>query len=318
MMHSIDSSLTIVDTSIRETVWTKRHAIPSHIHDKLQVFFDYGSVINVYGKWMVFDHYDQLDTTWMKVRKAIAAGKLYDCSAKCTTMMYNPTKEGPGPSTSGVICVYTNQQNVKGVGYNLIKIVERDIIYKTEVDTRNYKFKHAGTLQQILPRIYWNNGKPSSQCTNKPYLTTSMKRDDIWHLNIVRAPEQFGSKKASGRWILELENIETTNVWHFIKDCIKNGNIIGIIKMVCPPKRDSESQTEKPVFYVYTSKSHIQSVGMKLIELVKRDVTFEHRPQRGVQGVSDTLHWNDGKPEYETKPEYKTTPQPPTQGMWII
>ena len=246
---------------------------------------------------MVFDHYDKLDITWKKICTAMAREELYGCSAKCTTRRYNPTKEGPGPSTTGVICVYTNQRNVEGVGYKLIQIVKRDITYKTVVDTRNYKFKHAGTLpKNHLKVIYWNYGKPSPWCANGPCYTTSLKRADTWYLNVVIAPEPFGSMEASGRWILKLENRETTGMWHIIKDRIESGNkAYGIIKMECPPKLDRKSRTEKPTFYVYASRDDHKSVGMNLIELFKRDLVFE---QRGAHGVVETLYWNHGKPVY--------------------
>ena len=260
----------------------------------------------------MFDYYDKLDTTWKKIRTAMARGELYGCSAKCTTMRYDPTKEGPGPSTSGVICVYTRERNVEGVGFKLIQIVKRDIMYKTVVDTRNYKFKHAGTLlNKDLKRIYWNHGKPSHTCTDGPcYNTISLKRADMWHLNVVIAPEPFGSMEASGRWILKLENRETTSMWHIIKDRIESGNkAYDIIKMECPRKLARESRTEKPTFYVYTSRDDHKSVGMNLIELVKRDLTFEHRPQRGMQGVMETLYWNHGKPVYKGTPHLPTVTQ---------
>ena len=55
--------------------------------------------------------------------------------AACTTMKHDPTQEGPGPSTTCVICVYTEEHDMDTIGFKLIEIVQQDIKYKTESDT---------------------------------------------------------------------------------------------------------------------------------------------------------------------------------------
>ena len=71
--------------------------------------------------------------------------------------------------------------------------------------------------------------------------------------------------------------------------------------MVCPPKRIHNSATEVPVFHIYTSNQQRKSVGIKLINLIKRDICYEHRPQSAHSrtGHMETLFWNDGEPDYE-------------------
>ena len=65
-------------------------------------------------------------------------------------------------------------------------------------------------------------------------------------------------------------------MWHSLKGTIESQKSnFGIIKMVCPPKRDRKSRTEKPVFLVYASKEDRDAVGQKLLELVKKDIHYE-------------------------------------------
>ena len=103
---------------------------------------------------------------------------------------------------------------------------------------------------------------------------------------MVTAPEPLGSIKASGRWVLNVENTELTELWHFIKNIIecKEENF-GIIKMVCPRKFEQHSPTEKPVFHIYMNSSS-RSIGRKLIKLVQRDLIFE-----GFGTPRDSLVW---------------------------
>jgi hypothetical protein len=255
------------------------------------------------GKWMVFKHYDEIDAAWEAIRTAMAKDELQGCEhAKCSTMRYHPSCEGPGPSTTAVICVYTKEHNMEAIGFKLIELVKQDIKYKTDADTLSYKYTHAGSGKVSIKTIFWNNGKPSFECVDKPCYGTSYKREDIWHLNVVTAPEPLRSRHVHGRWILYLEYEELTDMWHLLKDTIESkDDNFGIIRMVCPPKRVRSSQTESPVFHVYTSKEDYKSVGNKLIRLAKRDIDFECKPQysNDKQGVLDTLYWNDGEPDFE-------------------
>ena len=278
-MLNQNMNLTIADTTVYETSGTKRNAVPSRVTHAFRIFFNFGSLKKSFGKWMVFDHYDKIDRTWENIRSAMARNQLPGCSAKCTTMRYDPTAEGPGPSTQALICVYTEEENADRVGFNLIKIVKRDINYKTDQDTRHYKYSHAGNWKGAQKTIFWNGGKPAFNCKGKRSFATSRKREDIWHLNVVTA---ISSKEISGWWALQLEYQELSEIWHSLKDCIESETKnFGIIRMVCPPKLDRKSQTEKPVFHVFTSRDDCKSVGMKLIELVKRDITFKQEPQQG-------------------------------------
>ena len=252
-----------------------------------------------YGKWLVFKHFDELDETWEKIRTAVANGELQGCTmAECTTLKYLPSEKGPGPSTTAVICVYTEEHDIDVIGFKLIEIACQDIKYKTEEACLKNLYTHCGHGRVSLKTIYWNKGKPSFECEGKPCYGTSFKKEDIWHLNVVTAPEPFNSEEVHGRWILYLENDELTELWHYLKDMIecKQTNF-GIIEMVCPPKRVRKSPTESSIFHIYTSSKNRKSVGRKLIE---RDMDYEQKPQyRNMRCVVETLYWNDGEPDYE-------------------
>ena len=111
--------------------------------------------------------------------------------AACTTMKYDPTQEGPGPSTTCVICVYTEEHDMDTIGFKLIEIVQQDIKYKTESDTLAGKYVHTGCGKVTIKTIFWNNGRPSFVCEDKPCYGTCRYKEDIWHLNVVEAPKEF-------------------------------------------------------------------------------------------------------------------------------
>ena len=111
-------------------------------------------------------------------------------------MRYNPTKGCPGPSTSAVICVYTEEHNMDAIGFKLIEIAQQDIKYKTNSDSWAGKYVHTGFKNVTIKTIFWNNGRPSFLCEDKPCYGTSRDKEDIWYLNVVEAPKEFASKKS--------------------------------------------------------------------------------------------------------------------------
>ena len=265
-----------------ETEATTLHSQPSKVQDSFWIWYciraKYLADL-ILGKWLVFKHYDEIDDVWEKIRTAIARDELQGCvNAKCSTMRYNPTLEGPGPSTTSVICVYTKEHNMDDIGFKLIEIVKQDIKYKTDDDTRKFKYTYAGSGRVTIKTIFWNNGKPSFECEDRPCYGTSFRREDIWHLNVVTAPEPLGSREDHGRWVLYLENEDLTYWWHLLKDFIDDEEKnYGIIRMVCPPKRVRNSPTEKPVFHIYTSGKDRKVVGKRLIELIEDDLDYQHK-----------------------------------------
>lgn len=241
----------------------------------------------------MFKYYDKIDEAWENICAAMTKDELGGCvTAKCSTMRYNPTGGGTGPSMTAVICVYTEEHNMDAVGFKLIEIVRQDIRYKTDASTLSFKYSHSS--EKVSSKtIYWNSGKPSFVRESKPSRGKSPKKEDIWHVNVVTAPEPISSEDIRGRWILNLEYPELTDMWHYLKGIVESKEKnFGIIKMVCPrsPRR------EKPVFQVYTGKEG-KTVGMLLIEIVHRDIDYEQYPD--MPGAMERLFWNDGSPDYE-------------------
>ena len=281
---------------------------PTEIYDSFWVSISIptpGEVkeLDFLGKWLIFKHYDEIDETWEKIRTALVTDNLQGCvHAICSTMRYDPTSQGPGPSTKGVMCVFTEEHNIDAIGFKLIEIVQQDIKYKNESDSG--KYAHKGDGKVTIKTIFWNNGKPSFVCEGKPCYGTSRDKEDIWHLNVVEAPKEFAPQVIFGRWIVEVENEELTELWHILKEEIecKTENF-GVAGMVCPPKRNQRSAEEKAVFQLYVGKEWKDSVGYKLIDLVETDIVFEHKRRSDSDDrrshCYETLYWNNGEPAYE-------------------
>ena len=247
---------------------------------------------------MVFNHYDKIDETWMIIRTAILNYDMQGCAyASCSTMRYNPTVRGPGPDKAGVICVHTSKYDIDAIGFRLIEIAQQDIKYKLGDDSRDNRYVHAGSGPVSIKTIYWNDGNPSFECVGKPCHGTSYDKQDQWHLNVVDVP--FATQSIHGRWVLPLKYKEMTGLWHYLKKLIESEeDNFGVIKMVCPPKRNHQSATEVPVIHVYTSDADREMVGAKFMNLIKRDIRYEaiHVPGDRIER-SYTLVWNYGEPK---------------------
>ena len=245
---------------------------------------------------MVFDHYDNIDGTWERIRTAIARRELRGCFAKCSTIRYDPTTEGPGPSTSAVICVYTTEKTIDNVGRRLIRIVKRDIPYKTNKDTREFKYTFTGHQEGAPIKLFWNKGRPGYKLLEgcKPSYATSRYRQDEWHINVARAPEPLlSNRKVDGYWILRLENKELSKLWHHLKSFVESQDKnFGILEMVCPSKQSTNSPEEKPVFLAYTNKEDYRSVGEELMKIVRQDIEYARKDQDySTPDDKEILYW---------------------------
>ena len=286
-----------------ETCETKNHLKPSEVQSVQWIYVKHGRDPDsqILGKWLVFKHYDEIDDTWEKIRTAILTDNLQGCTdAKCSTMRYNPSGGGPGPSTSAVICVYTCEHNMDDIGFKLIELVQQDIKYKTDEDTLNYNYAFVGGKKVTIKTIYWNNGKPSFECEGSLCCGQRRDKEDMWHVNVVNAPEPFSSEEVHGRWILSLDYDELTGLWHFLKDKIESKEKnFGAIRMLCPPKLNYKSSREKPVFLIFTSKKDKDVAGKYLIKIVEDDIHYEHKSLLHGKPHFETLYWNKGEPAYE-------------------
>ena len=113
-----------VDSLLLEDQYTTEHKDPSTVREVHYVYMhiecDQTPERDVLGKWLIFKHFDEIDATWAKIRTAMIEDKLQGCKeAKCSTMRYNPSSCGPGPDTTAVICVYTEEHNMDDVGFKV-------------------------------------------------------------------------------------------------------------------------------------------------------------------------------------------------------
>lgn len=97
------------------------------------------------GKWMLFVAEDNIDHTWVAVKKAVEDGQLGN-RAKCSTALPNPNSNDP---TKNVICVYTydgdDEEDVWRVRTALRTMgFVRKIPWKSDDKTREGKYNNRG------------------------------------------------------------------------------------------------------------------------------------------------------------------------------
>ena len=113
--------------------------------------------------------------------------------AHCTTLYYNPSDGGPGPSTWGVIIVFTSESNAERAGVDLIQLVKHD---KTNRATEEGRYAWKGGGESVCEKtLYWNGGEPS---TSKDQMYRGPFRrsiEDRWSINCVVAPDSVMSNK---------------------------------------------------------------------------------------------------------------------------
>ena len=263
----------------------------------------------VLGKWLVFRPYSQIDETWHLVRKATESGVLRESTrgAKCSGLFYDPCCHGPGPKTSGVICVYTMEEDVDRAGFILINMLKHDLKYKTDEATLDGDYSWKGKGASVcLKTLYWNNGKPSFVFEGKLCRGPRCHGiKDEWRINCVAAPESIMSTDVLcyGRWVI-VPKRNLTELWHLLKDMIKSGEL-GAVEMVCPPKINFKNQNEEPVFHLYTGRKNKEFVGLTVANIVGKDMVYELGKaayRSGTSGSKVTYNhrivWNDGDPEY--------------------
>ena len=251
---------------------------------------------------MIFKHLNKIDETWEMIRRAIVEDNLQGSRyAAVSCMRYNPSIGGPGEQTCGVICVYTQEHDMDAIGFRLIEMVKHDIKYKTDQASINREYSFTGSGPVSLKTIYWNNGMPSFVCEDGACFGTSYEQEDIWHSNVVDAPESLKYGAIHGYWVLYLKYAELTRLWHFLKKQIESHRKnFGVIRMVCPQKRVRNSPTEMPEFHLYTNKKNMKAVGLRLIRFVERNIVYQYKQQKyGHTARPEVLYWNNGEPDYE-------------------
>ena len=165
---------------------------------------------------------------------------------------------------------------MESVGRSLSSLVRQDILYKTEKATLDRIYSSGAHKPVIQHKMFYNGGRPTLTFERGRMRTCrgyNPRREDIWHLNVVCSPHYPKSVLHYGKWVLTITRKEATGVWHMLKNKIEKkieSKKYGVLKMVCP-KGDKES----PIFHVYTTAEEWEEVGETLLDLLKRDITYE-------------------------------------------
>lgn len=260
---------------------------------------DYNDKV-AHGKWLFIKNFEDLRDTWQVIKEELKSRRLGVIGAKCSTLMYNPLCYGSGPKTTGRISVFTKKEDQIEIGMNLINlpVVHHDIIYITMEAT----FNHHTTdpLECITDStLFWNDGNPSLD-QHGPRCPPHCRNDasdydpsqDKWKLHIVNGHQRYASEHIHGKWIVvsDYAKLNITKLWHTLKPKVEEGEVPAI-RMECPAPRQLRE------IHVFASESSMTTVGKKIIQLLKNDITY-------IVGGSTfsndrkVLYWNNGTPSY--------------------
>ena len=263
---------------------------------------DFAENESYYGRWLIFRNFEDLNKTWCVVRDEVMSGRLGAIGASCSTLWYNPQKNGAGPITTGRIGVYTNEHDYIEVGLRLIqlRVIQHDIKYKTLRATHRGEFSltHENTKRISSKTIFWNKGRPyaaekmkrgTSPCY--PHVRNPHRYDpksDKWKVNIVDGPSKHRSETAYGKWIVQSNfkdesEVNITKLWHKLKGKIESGDLLAI-QMECPI---GPSKNSIPEIHVTTSEANMEAVGRSISNLVKDDIEYT------VLGEKKILKWSE-------------------------
>lgn len=241
---------------------------PSEVRDVFSVYRPRsGSADNFheksFGRWIVRAPLSDLDKTWQSIIQEMEEDRLSTTGLKSSTGRYNPSSTGPGPVTLGVVSVYTTEENMDKVGYELIALVKHDIVYKP--NSASGKYRHKGD-RKFVNTLYWKKGHPSyksSRTYQAKWSQTGAVRD-VWHLNIAESSEPFELKgnEKFGFWRAESKIENLTALWHAMKEKVESGEL-GPVKMECPAKQVGGRDTH-PVVLLYTKEENRADVGSAL------------------------------------------------------
>ena len=257
---------------------------PTKIKDRFEIFFPLSmsgdEIIKAsFGRWLVGEPFSKLDSTWQAIREGMEAHRITATGLKSSTGRYNPSSSGPGPVTTGAISVFTTEEDIDEVGFEVIKIVKHDIQYK-EVSADG-QYRHRGDRKFIKKTLYWKKGKASF----KGQLSVWNKdKQDEWHLNVVESPKPTHVDEHGemvGYWCVETKIESLTDLWHSLREQILSG-MLGPVKMECPESRGLGEAN--PVVFLYTAGKNKQDVrdALASYEFVKSPIYVS--PREKVEG----------------------------------
>lgn len=136
--------------------------IPSQVHDVLWIYANseqdnYKIQRGRSGKWLIFEHKDEIDATWQKIKQATQNG-IFGIKSKVATAKQNPKASN---ADFKVICVYTadfdHKEDINRIEESIRSIgIENKLIYKLNDHVPQHpndfeqKFRYSKTYYQTI------------------------------------------------------------------------------------------------------------------------------------------------------------------------
>ena len=248
---------------------------PTKIKDRLEIFFPLSmsrdDIIKAsFGRWLVGEPIYNLNRTWQAIREGMEARRITATGLKSSTGRYNPTSSGPGPVTAGAISIFTTEEDINTVGFEVIKIVKHDIQYK-EVSADGLH-RHRGDRKFIKKTLHWNKGDPSF--TGQGSAWCKNLRDKYkWHLNVVKSPNLDEHCDVARSWRANSKIEYLTDLWHSLSDQILSG-MLGPVKMDCTERKRKKNSRGWRETHHFVLISTTAEESVKLVEDALASNTF--------------------------------------------
>ena len=136
--------------------------------------------------------------------------------------------------------------------------------------------------------------------------------DDLYYWIYTNGPSPYHSESALGKWLIfsNPNNIDAT--WNNICLLVKSGDLHAHSAKVATAFNVSQQQYKSHVICVYSSHERVEEVGLKLIQVVQRNLNYKTdeathaglyaSTAQGQRVSSRNLYWNGGNPTFEKPP----------------
>jgi hypothetical protein len=136
--------------------------------------------------------------------------------------------------------------------------------------------------------------------------------DDLYHWIYTDGPSPYHSESVLGKWLIFSNASCVDATWNKICPLVKSGDLHAHSAKVATAFNASQQKYKSHVICVYTSYERVEEVGLKLIQVVQRNLNYktDETTQAGLyastaqgQRVSSrSLYWNGGVPIFEKPP----------------
>jgi hypothetical protein len=163
-----------------------------------------------------------------------------------------------------------------------------------------------------------NNDPPGWIQANSYRLPTLV--DNLYHWIYTNGPSPYHSESVLGKWLIFSNPNHMDATWNKICPLVKSGDLHAHSAKVSTAFNNNASQQPQPkykskslVICVYTCHQRVEEVGLKLIQVVQRNLHYKtdeatgaglyaSTAQEGQRVSSRNLYWNEGNPAFEKPP----------------